>query len=147
MRKATSTACARILTSAQSIALLREKEQKKTNEKKEKEKKKLERQRKKIEKEQEKERKVKEREARQAEKKKKTKGQRKENKKPKRGSPRGESSGDQNVCPVCYGCYEDDIQAEWIQCINSACGSWFHVDCLDVKDSLYVCADCLQLFM
>ena len=47
-------------------------------------------------------------------------------------------SGDQSVCAVCMGSYEDDItdgvlQKEWARCMNISCGLWMHCDCLSTS--------------
>ncbi len=60
-------------------------------------------------------------------------------------SGNGEESGDQNVCAVCLGRYEDDLingtlQNEWICCTNTEnCGLWMHFDCLSPEGNCFMC--------
>ena len=61
------------------------------------------------------------------------------------------NAGDQSVCAVCMGSYEDDItdgvlQKEWVRCMNTSCGLWMHCDCLSTEDNSYVCYICNVVF-
>ena len=170
-RKAKPNCSARVLTSAESIALLEEKARKKQEEKEEKERKKKEREMKKNLREEEKKRKAQEREAKKAEKqksvnKKKTKGQKRGNSSDESASTtskrqRVDSSFDEsqdtgiqhrevstNECAACFGLYEDDPEpAEWIRCTNEECQVWSHADCLEKCEDAYVCVVCETLLL
>ncbi len=57
-----------------------------------------------------------------------------------------------DVCAVCSGTYFDDIDesgqvtADWIQCGDSACAVWSHVNCLEIHATGFVCAICITVF-
>ncbi len=57
-----------------------------------------------------------------------------------------------DMCVVCMGAYIDDVDdngevtADWIQCADSTCGVWSHIDCLDRHANDYVCAICFNVF-
>ncbi len=57
-----------------------------------------------------------------------------------------------DVCIVCMGAFIDDVDensevtADWIQCADSTCGVWSHIDCLDRHANDYVCAICFNVF-
>ena len=153
--------CARVLTSAESIALLEEKARKKREEQEEKERRKRERELKKAAKEEEKKRKAQERQSKQAEKQKKAEqpkssGQKRngssEGSKSKRQQLDREEDGvqhrevSQNECAACFGLFEDDTEpVEWIECTNEDCRVWSHADCLEKCDNAYVCVACQAL--
>lgn len=171
-QKAKPKSSARVLTSAESIALLEEKARKKQEEKEEKERKKKEREMKRNLRQEEKKRKAQEREARKAEKQKKVdqskakeRGQKRGNSLDKSSSTskrkRVDSSFDEsqdtgiqhrevstNECAVCFGLYEDDPEpTEWIKCMNEDCQVWSHADCLEMSDNAYVCVVCETLLL
>ena len=149
---------ARLLTSAECLRMLQEKEDKKKQQLEEKERKRKEREQKKVLKEQEAQRK-KEEKARKAQEKAEKALQRssgqtsvKRTTPPERQNPKNtkrlktsnniqvnketrDESIDVNTCCMCFGCYEDDVRegygAEWMKC---PCGRWLHVEC--VEDSV-----------
>ena len=155
----------RVLTSAESIALLEEKKQKKLEEIEEKQRKKKEREMKKIAREEEKKRKALEREAKkaEAEKNKKNKGTIKkrpvkssDTANPKRqkicedeceevGLQHREIS--ESECAACFGHWEEDDADEWLMCTNEMCGVWSHTNCLEKSDDAYVCVLCQTCFL
>ena len=130
-RKTEVKGCARVLTSAQSRALLAEKECKKVEQQNEKERKKKEREEKRLAKEEEKKKKDQEREAKKTERQRKAEEKAKEKKekrskvvhgektltcpRQKRRKVDRESDGLQsreislNECAVCFGLYEEDF--------------------------------------
>ena len=140
---------ARLLTSAECLKMLQEKEDKKKQQLEEKERKRKEREHKKILREQETQRK-KEEKARKAQKKvdkaamQKSSGQAKRNIQATRQNPNKRLKAnsnvqateddeiDVNVCCMCFGSYEDDVRegfgAEWMKC---PCGRWLHVECIE----------------
>ena len=167
-KKAKPKCLARVLTSAESIALLEEKANKKQEEK---ERKKKERDMKKKLREEEKEGKAQEREAKKA-----TKQQKKadQTKKKECGQKRASGIGgirskrqrvdnsveesqdtgiqhrevSTNECVVCFGLYEDDPDpAEWIQCTNKDGKVWSHAECLEMCEDAYVCVICEALLL
>ena len=172
-QKAKPKSSARVLTSAESIALLEEKARKKQEEKEEKERKKKEREMKRNHREEEKKRKAQEREARKAEKQKKfdqkkskERGQKRGNSSDKSSSatnkrPRVDSTFDEsqdtgiqhrevstNECAACFGLYEDDPEpTEWIRCTNEDCQVWSHAECLEISDNAYICVVCETLLL
>ena len=154
-----------VLTSAESIALLEEKKQKKLEEMEEKQRKKKEREMKKIAREEEKKCKALEREAKkaEAEKNKKNKGATK--KRPVRSSDTANPKR-QKICKdecdevglqhreiseseytVCFGHWEEDDADEWLMCTNDKCGVWSHTDCLEKSDEAYACILCQTCFL
>ena len=155
---------ARVLTSAESIALL-EKKAKKLEGMEEKQRKEKEREMKNIAQEEEKKRKALEREAKksEAQKDKKNKGATK--KRPVRSSDTGnpkcqkicEDECDEvglqhheileSECAVCFGHWEEDDADEWLICTNEKCGVWSHTDCLEKSDDAYVCVLCQPCFL
>ena len=158
--------CARVLTSADSIAILEEKARKKREEQEEKERRKKERELKKAAREVEKKRKAGERQAKQAEKQKKaeqkgTTGQkrnglfvgsrskrqrldRRENESHDTGVQQREVSKDE--CAACFGLFEDDDElVEWIVCTNDDCKVWCHAECVEKCDVAYVYVVCQTL--
>lgn len=155
---------ARVLTSAESIALLEEKKQKKLEEMEEKQRKKKEREMKKIAREEEKKRKALERGKKaEAERNKKNKGVTK--KRPARSSDTAnpkrqkicEDECDEvglqhreiseSECAACFGQWEEDDAEEWLICTNDKCGVWSHTDCLEKCDDAYVCVLCQTCFL
>jgi len=171
-QKAKPKSSARVLTSAESIALLEEKARKKQEEKEEKERKKKEREMKRNQREEEKKRKAQEREARKAEKQKKVDQKKSKEHVQKRGNssdrssstskrPRVDSTFDEsqdtgiqhrevstNECAACFGLYEDDPEpTEWIKCTNEDCQVWSHAECLEISDNAYICVVCETLLL
>ena len=160
--------CARVLTSAESIAMLEEKARKKREEQEEKERKKKERELKKATREEEKKRKAQERQAKQAEKQKKadqkkSNGQKRKNsssdgsskrQRLDRGEDESQDAGIQHheiskdECAACFGLFEDDADSvEWIECTNKNCRVWAHAECLEMCDDAYVCIVCETLLV
>ena len=150
---------ARLLTSADALAILEEKEKKKKEAAEEKERRKKEREEKKMQKEQEREEKKK---LRETEKKRKTTkktekdkpivlksienlprqaNKRKPPDKPKpttskkakvSAQPPEDENVDSNVCCACFGSYEDDVlEGSGAVWISCACGRWLHEDCVE----------------
>ena len=151
-QKASKTkSCARVLTSAESIAMLEEKAHKKREEQEEKEQKKKDREAKKAAKEEEKKRKAQERQAKQAEKQKKAEQKKSSGQKRNNSSCDGSRSKQQKLdsgedesqdagiqhheiskdeCAACFGLFEDDADSvEWIECTNENCRVWAHAEC------------------
>ena len=163
-QKASKTkSCARVLTSAESIAMLEEKARKK-EEQEEKERKKKDRELKKAANEEEKKRKAQERQAKQAEKQKKSSGQKRNNsscdgsrskqQKLDRGEDESQDAGIQHheiskdECAACFGLFEDDADSvEWIECTNENCRVWAHAERLEMCDNAYVCIACETLLV
>ena len=161
--------CARVLTSAESIAMLEEKARKKREEQEEKERKKKERELKKAAREEEKKRKAQERQAKQAEKQKKAEqkkssgqkrnnsssdGSRSKRQRLDRGEDESQDAGIQHheitkdECAACFGLFEDDADSvEWIECTNENCRVWAHAECLEMCDNAYVCIACETLLV
>ena len=158
-KKSKPPGSARVLTSAQSLAIMKEKELKKREEEEAKIQRKREREEKKTLREAEKEKKAKERELKAIERQKKAeekaaeieerRKQRelKKNQSSKKGftkvfvtrsksgyAPQNSESGT-NECAVCFGLYSDDVSTdgtparEWVQCVNKECSKWMHADC------------------
>ena len=145
--KKVKTGKARVLTSAECLCLLKEKEAKRKQEVMNKEQRKLERERKKIQKEQEQKRKAEEKAQRLA----KREAMKENVKCRKRNSEEGTSSFynqhskrlrqkksidepiDTQVCCVCFGLYleDTDTDMDWVCC---CCGRWLHEDCIDEDD-------------
>ena len=149
--KAPKTGSARVLTSAQCLQLLKEKENKKRQVLEEKEKRKVEREMKKMQRELEQKHKAEERARKKAEreeaKAKKEEGRQEKiqqtkrkqapstHVRPKRKKPNEnvDQETNSNFCCVCFGSYEEDIDTdrEWLEC---CCGRWLHDDCIDEED-------------
>ena len=157
----------RILTSAEGLAILREKEEKKQKEKEGKEKRKQERLKKKKDKEELAKRKAEEKARKVADKGKtlQTRSRQKRVSKSKsittdEAAATGPSSSlvkdsilrpeNDYECTECLGTYNDDITlgngAEWIQC---GCGQWIHEEC--IVDTMTgddgterICSNCIQ---
>lgn len=156
---------ARVLTSAESIALLEEKKHKKFEEIEEKQRKKKEREMKKIAREEEKKRKALEREAKKAEAEKNRKNKDATKKRPVRSSDTANSKRQkicddecnevglqhreisESECAVCFGHWEEDDADEWLMCTNEKCGVWSHTNCLEKCDDAYVCVLCQTCFL
>ena len=158
-------AVARVLTSAESLALLEQKERQKRELEEAKERRKIEREKKlareaeKVRKDEERKRKALEREEI-----KKLQQQKKELKQRKSSSKQIKNSAvgrglqlaelSNNECGVCIGAYEDDFNTdgelvrEWVQCTNKACGIWMHEDCLNTESDgeLLICSVCKSVF-
>ena len=159
-------AVARVLTSAESLALLEQKERQKRELKEAKERRKIEREEKKLAREAEKVRKDEERKRKALEREeiKKLQQQKKELKQRKSSSKQIKNSAvgrglqlaelSNNECGVCIGAYEDDFNTdgelvrEWVQCTNKACGIWMHEDCLNTESDgeLLICSVCKSVF-
>ena len=159
----------RVLTSAQALALLEEKEKQKKEELLEKERKKKEREEKKKAKEEERKRKAVEREKKKEERKQraiekenaKKRAEEKQNKglKQRQEEQPHNTKGllveeiSSNECAVCLGSYDDDVPngvltREWVQCTNSTCAKWIHADCLNKNQAgLFVCRLCSTEFL
>ena len=166
---------ARLLTSADSLKEMEEKERKKKEEVEEKEKRKKEREEKKKQREEEQKRKAAERAKRAEEKAKKVEEKAKKAeekakkaapaKRPPKRKPAGESSTatrskksrvddtssgeiDPNTCCTCFVHYDqDETGADWVSC---ACGRWLHEDCvvdvtIDDEGKERLCPYCLNL--
>ena len=148
---------ARLLTSADSLKEMEEKERKKKEEMEEKERRKKEREEKKKQREEEQKRKAEERAKRAEEKAKKVEEKAKKAeekakkaaaatcKRPPKRKPAGESSTatrpkksrvdntsdgdiDPNICCTCFAHYDqDETGGDWVSC---ACGRWLHEDCV-----------------
>ena len=127
--------------------------------KKEREEKKLERERVKLQKEQEREaKKTKQMEARAAKQRDKENQGSSSSCGPKKYPTRKMAKNNvaakvsDDICAVCAGAYQDDIDeagditADWIQCSDSACAVWSHMDCLEKHATGYVCALCFTIF-
>ena len=58
----------------------------------------------------------------------------------------------EDICSVCCGAYNDDVDEngdvteDWIQCADSKCGVWSHVDCLEREARGFVCSSCSSIF-
>ena len=157
------TTKARVLTSAESLSLLIEKEKKKKEEEEAKAKRKEERERKRKEKEAEKQRKAEMKKSKEKAAKKPSKSKQ-SNKKtavpsdPPPSDSESQGSGDEdgiqsheisnNECAICFGLCQDDLSStgklltEWVECTNTTCKKWMHIQCLQLKDGLYVCGLC-----
>ena len=167
-KAATCTKSARVLTSAESRAFLEEKDRKKKEQEEEKARRKREREERQLAKEEAKRRKMEEREAKKLEKleeEKKKDSSSVANKKrkelpvktyPKRQKVNAHKCRKmgQDTCCVCLGQYKDDIDEsgcvlinhDWIQCPDSDCGVWSHVQCLEESDGGYICSLCQNVF-
>ena len=171
-KRSSSNQCARVLTSAESLALLEEKEQIKKDQQEQKIRRKKEREEKKLAREKEKQHKLQERAMRQkvAKEKARAKAAEKATAKGRKRKPSSVPSCSQkrrkvkvkdsdrrevhadNECAVCCGQYQDVTgnrvdDSEWIQCTNSDCAVWTHVDCLEQCDDEYICAFCQTYFV
>ena len=57
-----------------------------------------------------------------------------------------------NECAVCFGSYQDDLSStgklltEWVQCTNTGCMKWMHIQCLHLSEELYSCVMCVTQF-
>ena len=162
---------ARLLTSADAMAQLEEKERKKTLALEEKERRKTEREEKKQQKEEEQRRKAKEREKKAEQRAKKAKkasdeksrkvtcktrnkgGECSHSKEPQRKNHCKESCADSDintdVCCMCFGLYSEGVVSgdsrDWIEC---ACGRWLHEECaedreVDANGKERFCPSCL----
>lgn len=145
---------ARVLTSAQGLAILKEKEEKKKKEAEEKEKRKQERVDKKKQREELAKKKAEER-AKKAQEKKNASSQRKPVKRKSTSQPKGlklsklsstsstststsvspgepSSNSTDTECCECSRTYNEDVRqgtgVEWVQC---GCGRWLHEECID----------------
>jgi len=155
---------ARVLTSAQSLAMMEEKQRKKREEEEAKEKRKQEWELKRAQREEEKKKKAKERARKAAEREKKAavkealKQQKAKDRElrlkqksakgttSKKASDEKSSEGIQNheismnECAVCFGAYDDDLcdgnlLHEWVQCTSADCSKWMHEECLEKDDN------------
>lgn len=166
-KKSNSQTGARIVTSHEFIAELREKEEKKKQAEEEKRQRKLERERKKKEKEAKKEQTMKQKQKRLKQKQKRLKqNQASKGKSPIKAKQNSESKCtpttttklntrkrtksievissddeiDENTCCVCFDEYHSD--EEWIQC---SCSRWLHEDCSlsEIPNALETCPHCV----
>jgi len=156
---------ARVLNSAESLALLIEKERKKKEEEEQKAKRKEEREKKRREKEEEKKKKAELRKKKEEEKlkqKSKKSGNKSHKIPPAAAKPSSDSEVEadddeygvqnreisNNECAVCFGLYQDDLSTtgklmrEWVECTNQRCKKWMHSQCLQDDNGLYVCGVC-----
>ena len=52
------------------------------------------------------------------------------------------------VCAVCFVLYQDDLSStrklltEWMQCTNTGCMKWMHIQCVHLSEELYSCEVC-----
>ena len=167
---------ARVLLSAQSLAMIEEKQRKKKEEEA-KERRKQERELKKIQREKEKKKKAEERDKKTAERQKKAAEkeelkrqkakereqrlkQKTKNSKGAASKASGETSTNgiqsgeisSNECAVCFGAYDEDLvdgkpTRDWIQCTYADCSKWMHEECLEKdSDNCMICPLCHTLF-
>ena len=162
----------RVLTSAESLSMIEEKEQQKKQEEEKREERKREREKRKLEKEAEKKKREEEREKKAAERKRKNKEkeelkvQKAKEKELKKGHKFKTQTGKQPIvergvqnneissseCAICFGTYDEDMSdgiltQAWIECPLQDCAKWMHEDCVE-KDEFQcmICPLCNTMF-